>query len=151
MARRAIPAAAAVLFAVIVVLMRRAADGPRFVDSVGDWALLAAGSALAGGALLPRYIAPRARNWLWPVLGGALLAAFTMILILAPDALSRVASGRASATGTALALVAAGAYAALTAGPVCIAGALVLHAGFRAASGGGAQGETAQRRRRGQR
>ena len=29
---------------------------------------------------------PRARNWLWPVLGGALLAASTMILIRAPDA-----------------------------------------------------------------
>lgn len=152
LARRAISAAAAALLAVIVVLLRRAADGPRFVDAPGDWALLTAGAALAGGLLLPRYLAPRARNWLWPIVGGVMLAALTMLLILAPDAIWRVATGRASAAGTALALAAAGLYAALTAGPVCVAGALLLHAGFRARfRGGGARGGSAQRGLRGRR
>jgi hypothetical protein len=124
---------AAIALGIAAVLANRAAEGARLVAGPGDWLILIVASALVGALLLSRFVAPRRRNWLWPLIGGLLSAAAVVTLALLPDALLRFAAGRSSLSDALFALLLGALYAIVVAGPVFSLGALLLHALIRVA------------------
>lgn len=129
--QRLICAAAAAGLAVGFVALRRGVSETPMLHNIADVAILAAAAGVAGYWLFPRFVYPRARNWLWPVLGGLLVAALTMVLGLMPDAVREIAEGRVSLFGATLTTLIGALYAMILAGPFFVAGGLVLNAGFR--------------------